>query len=235
MSQTALEPRVALISGASRGIGEAIARRLLADGWRVSLGLRNPSDARWAEGDPKVHRSEYDAERGSEPEWIAAAHTAFGAIDAIVANAGVMIPKTVVEAEDADLDLMFSVNVKAPRRLAKAAWPHLVASGRGRVAIIASLSGKRVKSAKSGLYSMSKFAAVALAHALRHTGWAEGVRATAICPGFVDTDMARGLGAPGLTMTAPEEVARLCAMALNLPNSASVAEISINCQDEESF
>src|SRR5690606_41521504 len=83
--------------------------------------------------------------------------------------------------------------VHAPRRLAKAAWEALAASGRGRVIILASLSGKRVKSAAAGSYSLSKFAAVALAHALRHAGFDKGIRATAVCPGFVATDMARAL------------------------------------------
>lgn len=228
--------RVALISGASRGIGVAIARRLLDDGWRVSLGMRQPAAARDLGDSSRVHRFAYDALAGKEQAWVAAAVDAFGGIDAIVANAGIMIPKTVIEAEDVDLDAMLEVNVKAPRRLAKAAWPHLLATGRGRVVVVASLSGKRVKSPGSGLYSITKHAAVALAHAIRRTGWAEGVRATAICPGFVDTDMARGLvGQDALEMTAPEEVARLCALALDLPNEASLAELCVNCLDEESY
>ncbi len=95
-----------------------------------------------------------------------AATVRFGRIDALVANAGIMIPKTVIEAEDEDIEAMMQVNLKAPRRLAKAAWEALAATGRGRVIILASLSGKRVKSAGAGSYSLSKFAAVALAHAI---------------------------------------------------------------------
>jgi NAD(P)-dependent dehydrogenase (short-subunit alcohol dehydrogenase family) len=167
---------------------------------------------------------------------VEAALAAFGRVDAIVANAGLMIPKTVIEAEDADLDALLAINVKAPRRLAKAAWQPLLQSGMGRVIIISSLSGKRVKSARSGLYAMSKFAAVALAHAIRHEGFDLGIRSTAVCPGFVATDMAHGLTErPHDLMTDPRDLARIIAMLLDLPNEASVGEFAVNCQLEESF
>jgi NAD(P)-dependent dehydrogenase (short-subunit alcohol dehydrogenase family) len=131
---------------------------------------------------------------------------------------------------------MLDVNVVAPLRLVKAAWPALTAGGRGRVVTIASLSGKRVKLARAGSYSISKFAALALAHAIRHAGWDAGVRSTAICPGLVATDMAFGLTdmSPG-DMTPPEEIARIVALVLDLPNTASIAEIPINCKIEEAY
>ncbi|TVQ52622.1 MAG: SDR family NAD(P)-dependent oxidoreductase [Rhodobacteraceae bacterium] len=228
--------KVALVSGANRGIGAAVAARLAADGWALSLGARSGAVDAVAPG-PTVHVRAYDATaEGSEAAWVAEALDRFGRIDAVVANAGLLIAKDVVAAEDADLDAMLDVNVKAPRRLIKAAWPALTAHGHGRVVVVASLSGKRVKSAKSGLYAMTKHAALALAHAVRHAGWAQGVRATAVCPGFVATDMARGLSAmPPSAMTRPEDVARLVALALDLPNEASVAELAVNCQAEDSF
>jgi NAD(P)-dependent dehydrogenase (short-subunit alcohol dehydrogenase family) len=104
------------------------------------------------------------------------------------------------------------------------------------VIILGSLSGKRVKSAGAGLYSISKFAAVALAHGIRHAGWDLGIRATAVCPGFVATDMARALTTrTDDQMTDPRDLARIIAMLLDLPNEASVAEFTINCQLEESY
>lgn len=179
----------------------------------------------------------YDAiDTDASDRWVEETLRTFGRIDAIVANAGIGIAKTVIEADDADLDDLLEVNVKAPRRLAKSAWNALASSGRGRVIIVASLSGKRVKSANSGLYAVSKFAAVALAHAIRHTGFDLGIRATAICPGFVATDMARGLTSkPDSEMTDPRDLARIISMLMELPNEASVAEFTINCQLEESF
>lgn len=229
-----MEERVALISGAGRGIGRAIAERLLADGWRLSLGLRGPADG-LADGE-RIHCHRYDALEGGEAAWVAAAHERFGRIDAIVANAGIMVAKTVIEGTDDELDAMWQVNVKAPRRLAQAAFPALAASGRGRIVIVASLSGKRVKSPVSGLYAVTKHAAIALTHALRQTGFEQGIRATAICPGFVATDMARGLTARDeAELTRPQDVARLVAMAIDLPNTASVAELAVNCQAEELY
>ncbi len=230
------QQRVALISGANRGIGEAIARQLVSNGWSVSLGMRTPTTSPWHDSD-SVQVVTYDAtDTAGEAQWVAAALQRFGRIDAVVANAGLMIRKTVVEADEADMDALLDVNVKAPRRLAAAAWSALSVSGKGRVIIMASLSGKRVKSAASSLYSVSKFAALGLAHGLRHSGWDLGIRATAICPGFVATDMARGLSTrEDAQMTAPADLALLIGTLLDMPNEASVAELNINCQLDDSY
>lgn len=230
--------RVALISGASRGIGDHVATELLRQGWAVSLGMRQPVLPAWAaDHEDRVQLFAYDADDiTAEARWADEALTRFGRIDAIVANAGIMIPKTVIEADDTDIDAMMSVNVKAPRRLAKAAWDALCQSGSGRVIILASLSGKRVKSAAAGSYSLSKFAAVALSHAIRQAGFDKGVRATAVCPGFVATDMAAALtDRPAELLTQPGDLARIIAMLISLPNEASVAEFAVNCQLEEFF
>lgn len=238
MDLNAKPPRVALISGASRGIGAAVARRLFSEGWAVSLGMRVPVLPDWAaEAPQRVQLFAYDAtERAAAQLWVTEAMARFGRVDALVANAGISIPKSVVDISDEEFDLLTEVNVKAPRRLAAAAWEPLCASGRGRVIVLASLSGKRVKSARSGAYSMSKFAAVALAHGLHHAGFEQGVRATAVCPGFVATDMAAALSdRDAALMTAPEDLARVVTLLIDLPNEASVAEFCVNCQLEESY
>ncbi|TIM31721.1 MAG: SDR family NAD(P)-dependent oxidoreductase [Mesorhizobium sp.] len=230
------ETRVALVSGASRGIGAATAREFARQGWRLSLGMRDPRLPEWA--DPAlIHIHAYDAAGGDlETRWVTAAAARFGRIDAIVASAGICSTSTVIEAEDDELDRLLEINCKAPRRLVKAAWNALTASGRGRVIILGSLSGKRVKHAGSGLYSMTKFAAVALAHGIRHAGFDVGIRATAVCPGLVDTDMARALEARApADMTDPADLARIIAMLVDLPNEASVAEFTLNCQLEEFY
>jgi NADP-dependent 3-hydroxy acid dehydrogenase YdfG len=231
--------RSVLISGANRGIGAAVAERLANDGWAVSLGMRTPTIPDWVSQLPadQVQLFAYDATNPlSETKWVQAAEAKFGRIDALVANAGVMIPRNVIEAEEEDIRQMMEVNVMAPRRLAKAAWTALGVSGRGRIIILASLSGKRVKSAVAGSYAMTKFATVALSHALRHAGFDQGIRTTAICPGFVATDMARTLSTlDDSAMTNPVDLARIIALALDLPNEASVAEIAVNCQLEESY
>jgi NAD(P)-dependent dehydrogenase (short-subunit alcohol dehydrogenase family) len=217
--------RIAMISGASRGIGAAVAARLAASGWGLSLGMRQPKPM----GAAFVH--EYEAGRPeAEQDWVAATVAHFGRIDAIICNAGIYAETSVVEATDAEMAALLSVNVLAPQRLARAAWPYLADHGRGRAIIISSLSGLRVASAGSGAYAMTKFAATALAHGLRHAGWDLGIRATAICPGYVATDMAMAItDTPPQMMTQPDDVARLVELALDLPNSASVAEMSVNC------
>jgi NADP-dependent 3-hydroxy acid dehydrogenase YdfG len=227
---------VALVSGASRGIGAACARHLFETGWTLSLGMREPVQPDWADGE-RVRVFPYEAaEAGSERAWVDGTIDAFKRIDAVIASAGIMIPKSVIDADDADLDLMFEINVKAPRRLVRASWASLAASRAGRVIILASLSGKRVKSATAGSYSISKFAAVALSHGIRQAGWDLGIRATAVCPGFVATDMARGVtDRADALMTDPDDLARIIGLLLDLPAHASVAEFSINCQLEESY
>ncbi|WP_419759919.1 SDR family NAD(P)-dependent oxidoreductase [Acidisoma sp.] len=200
--------RVGTISGASRGIGAAIASHLGAAGWDLSLGMRRPSAL------------------ASAPDALLNS----------ICNAGVMFPKSAITATEAEMAAMFNVNVFAPQRLAQAAWKGLAASGRGRIVVIASLSGKRVASANSGAYAMSKFAALGLTHALRHAGWEQGIRATAICPGFVATDKARAItDMDPAAMTQPEDVARLVQLALDLPNTASVPEIGVNARIEGSL
>lgn len=230
--------RVVLISGASRGIGAATAKTLFDAGWIVSLGMRQPTMPSWAHSAPeRVHLFAYDAKSIEAPEnWAVGVMQKYGRIDAAVANAGIANPKTPIEISDTEMADLLEINVQAPRRLAAACWDALSAVGTGRVIILGSLSGKRVKSARSGAYSISKFAAVGLAHALRHTGFDHGIRATAVCPGFVATDMAMSLSDRATeTMTQPEDLARVIQMLIELPNEASVAEFCVNCQLEESF
>ena len=230
------QPRVAMVSGASRGIGAAIARDLAANGWALSLGCRNPAASALPDGE-SVHVHEFDAlDGGDEARWVEATVARFGRIDAVVNNAGISVPKSIIEAEESDLDLLLSVNLKSPFRLIRAAWPHLVASKRGRVVTIASLSGKRVKSARASLYAISKFAVVAFSHGIRQVGADVGVRATAICPGFVNTELGvSGIDRDPAEITQPEDVARVVRMVLDLPNTAAIAEIPINWRVEDIY
>lgn len=230
---------VAMVSGANRGIGASIASRLVSEGWKVSLGVRGGKMPDWAAALPpeNILACAYDAATGKdEARWLEETRGYFGPVACIVANAGIMVAKSVIDADDDEISAMMEVNAFAPRRLARAAWKDLCNTGRGRVIIVASLSGKRVKSALSGSYSMSKFAAVALAHGIRHAGFDDGVRATAVCPGFVATDMALSLSdRPAEAMTNPDDLARIVSMLIDLPNEASVAEFAVNCQAEEFF
>jgi NAD(P)-dependent dehydrogenase (short-subunit alcohol dehydrogenase family) len=222
--------RVVLVSGASRGIGRAVAKRLLAAGYAVSAGLRDLSALAAA---PRLQTHRYEAEEaGAAEAWVAAAHARFGRIDAVVNAAGINPVWRALDADEAALDAMLRINVKAPMRVARAAWPHLVAAGDGRIVNIASLSGKRVRNANAG-YAMSKFALVAATHALRREGWAHGIRVSALCPGFVATDMTAAADFPRDAMTDPRDVAVLVETLLRLPGNAAIAELLVNCRLED--
>lgn len=223
-----------MISGASRGIGLAIAREFKQSGLALSLGIRTPGsfhDPLAADSDVLVHP--YDAcDRDAAKAWVGATAARFGRIDVLVNNAGISRFVGLEDGSEDDLDEMLDVNVKAPFRLIRAALPHLKTSGSGRVINVASLSGKRVMGLNAG-YQMSKHAAVALTHAVRRIGWEHGVRATALCPGFVNTDLvAHVTDVPHDQMTDPADIARLIATVVALPNTAAVAELLVNCRYE---
>jgi NADP-dependent 3-hydroxy acid dehydrogenase YdfG len=230
------ENRVVMVSGANRGIGLAIARTLLAKGYWLSLGARDAGKLAAALGsvdDKRVLICAFDAKDvASCAAWIDATATRFGRIDGLVNNAGIIISVGLEDDDEAPYDAMWEVNVKGPLRLIRLALPYLKRSGAGRVINVASLSGKRVINENAG-YAMSKHAVMALTHAVRRFGWEDGIRACAICPGLVDTDMTAGFTAvPRAAMIQPEDLAELVATALALPNNAAVAEFLVNCRYE---
>lgn len=221
--------RVIMVSGASRGIGRAVADRLLKQGYRVSGGMRDPS--RFPESDRAMSFA-YDAEDPDAAEaWVAATTERFGGVDGVVAAAGIN-PRVLVFGDDEDaLDQMWRVNVKGPLRLVRAARAGLAASGHGRVVLLGSLAGKRVGSNVG--YAMSKFAVTALNHGIRREGRADGIRSTVICPGYVATDMTLDDDEiPRHEMSSPDDLAEMIATVLRLPNNASVSELLVHCQFE---
>ncbi|WP_279357818.1 SDR family NAD(P)-dependent oxidoreductase [Methylobacterium indicum] len=226
-----LEPagRVAMVSGASRGIGRAVAERLACAGYRISAGLRDPRRA-----PPEWHACRYDAEEaGGAQAWATATLAEFGRIDVLVNAAGINPMARFLDSDETAFDALMAVNVKAPMRLIRAAWPTLVASGTGRIVNIASLSGKRVRNDNAG-YAMAKAALVSLTQAVRREGWEHGIRATAFCPGFVETDMtAHVTKQPRALMSRPEDIAAVIETVVRLPNTASVAELLLNCRHED--
>ena len=233
MKPTEMDGRVVMVSGANRGIGAAIAGRLAADGHRLSLGARR-LDA-LAAGAPdidpdRILLNSYDAvDFDSARRWVDATVDRFGRVDVLVNCAGI-VDRTGLEAMEEDaLDEMWEVNVKGPLRLTRLALPHLRRSGSGRVVNLASMSAKRVKGDALPGYSMTKYALLALSHAVRQVGWDDGVRVTALCPGPVATDM---MDPDDETITQPEDVADLVATVIELPNTASVSELLITCRLE---
>ncbi|MEQ9638998.1 MAG: SDR family NAD(P)-dependent oxidoreductase [Alphaproteobacteria bacterium] len=227
--QLSPQGRVVMVSGANRGIGEAIARRLLADGYSLSLGSRKTPALPDLDGHDRVAQFAFDAEAPADAaRWVADTVARFGRLDGLVNNAGVAIPFDFDSEDETNLDLMMEVNVKAPYRLTKAALPHLRAAGTGRVINVSSLSGIRHKGGSIG-YSMSKHALMALSTGTRMAAWDDGVRVTTVAPGAVATPM--GLAntvVPEDQMIRPATVAALVATALSMPNTASVVTIPVN-------
>ena len=233
MSSTSTDGRVVMVSGANRGIGAAIAERLAADGHRLSLGARRlDALAASAPGiDPdRILLNYHEAtDLDSARRWVEATVDRFGGIDVLVNSAGI-VDRTGLESMDEEvLDEMWAVNVKGPLRLTRLALPHLRRSGSGRVVNLASLSAKRVKGDLIPGYSMTKYALLALSHAVRQIGWDDGIRVTAICPGPVATDM---MDPDDETITQPGDVADLVSTVIELPNTASVSELLITCRLE---
>lgn len=230
--------RVAMISGASRGVGAAIAQRLLDDGWFVSLGLRDTASAARFHPQERVFAAHFDAiDVPTAVAWVDATVKQFGRIDALINNAAILRMLTLEDGDESELDELWAVNVKAPLRLIRAALPHLRKTGSGRVINMASTDAKRVRPGAPLGYVMTKHALHAMTQAVRLEAHADGVRATAICPGAIDTEMIANL--PGATPKAerlqPDTVASMVVFILSLPNQANVAEFIANTRLESTL
>ncbi|MCH9672434.1 MAG: SDR family NAD(P)-dependent oxidoreductase [Gammaproteobacteria bacterium] len=233
------EGRVVLVSGANRGIGQAVAQALYEAGYTLSLGARqvdslNAITADWDEA--RVLKHHYDAEdHATHAAWVGATVDRFGRLDGLVNNAGIALDIDLEDDNDAGLDRLMAINVKAPLSMIRKCMPHLRQSGSGRVINVASMAGKAVFGSGIG-YSMSKFALVALSHATRHSGWDDGVRCTALCPGYVSTDMTSDVSTIDTDMmTTPRDIAELVLTVMGLSNKASVAELIVNCRNDVSM
>ena len=230
--------RTLLISGASRGIGRSIAERLLADGHRLSLGLRNQQSLAGTALDPAVAGTDrvllhpYDAEDPAAAQaWVDASTDHFGSFDSVIHSAGMFSRAGVLFAagEEEEINRTMAVNLMGPWWLTRAAWPQLAAHGEGRLQVLVSMSGKRSKG-RLAAYTASKFALLGLCQTMRNEGWEAGIRVTAICPGWVNTDMAAAVQAiPAEAMTQPQDIASLSAELLRLPNTAVPFELAMNC------
>ncbi len=235
------DDRVIMISGASRGIGRALAERLGLEGYRLSLGVRRPAEvSRTLAVDPArtlVHAFDAFDPATAEP-WLAATLARFGRLDGLINNAGILRKLTFEEGGEDDLDALFAVNVKAPFRLIRLALPHLRRGGHGRIINVASTDGKRYRDPSVSIgYAMTKHAVLALTHAAKFAGWDSGVRVTALCPGAVDTELIASIPgvSPPVDRIAPGTLAEIVSLLLRLPNTASVAELVVNTRLESTL
>jgi NAD(P)-dependent dehydrogenase (short-subunit alcohol dehydrogenase family) len=188
--------KTALITGAASGIGRACAIELAKRGARLGLadidadGLERIAEC-IREAGGEVDTFAVDLRSAAAIDTLAQdALAALGPIDILFNNAGVAVVAPLVETSDADWEWLFEVNVRAPIRLTRALLPHMVERKSGHIAITASLAG--LMGAPSMLaYSTTKHALVGFAETLRYEVLEEGVHVTAICPGYVRTNLHR--------------------------------------------
>jgi 3-oxoacyl-[acyl-carrier protein] reductase len=231
-----LDGRVALITGASRGIGSATARALAAQGVRLGLASRSGDDLGM---DGAVAQPTDVRDQASLEAIVAATVERFGQLDILVVNAGVGAYGPFLDLPPDQLEEMIDVNVKGAIYSVRAALPHLLRSDAADIVTIASEAGRRGLPLEA-VYCSSKFAQVGLTRALDHELREKGVRCTNVCPGGVATDFAMGRGRtpemPQLAgMMRPEDVAETVLFVLTRPRTHRILEVAFRPVTETSW
>ncbi len=173
-----------VVTGASSGIGRAIAQRLVADGALVTLGSRSDAGIDGADWLATDVRSPAGCEA-----LINAAITAHGRVDVLVNNAGVQVEKTIDQTTDDEFDLVMDVNVRGVFNCCRAAVPHMKAQGSGSIINIGSVAGN-VADHGLAVYNASKGAVHALTRSVATDHGRDGIRCNAVSPGWILTEMA---------------------------------------------
>jgi NAD(P)-dependent dehydrogenase (short-subunit alcohol dehydrogenase family) len=237
-----LADKAALITGGSSGIGFAVARALGEDGFGVTIAARRPDKLEQAAAQLRdagldVHHVAANMMDEDDIKRMIASHSdRFGRLDLLMNNAGLGIGGMIEQAETKKLDMQLGVNLRAVYLTTRDAIPMLKEAakdqnGRGGAMIVntASIAGKQPQGWLAA-YSATKAAVIALTEATGKELAGDGVRCTAICPGFVDTpmtDWARSQGVPGEEMIRPEDIAEIVRCLLRLSPAAIVPEVMI--------
>jgi NADP-dependent 3-hydroxy acid dehydrogenase YdfG len=185
-----LDGKVALVTGASDGIGAATARKLHDAGASVGLLSRRGDDLGLERGFGVVCDVR---DRGAVAEATEAIVVRFGRLDIVIANAGVGAYGNFLDLDPDLVEEMIDVNLKGTLYTASAALPHLIESGEGDFISMASVAGLRGFPGES-VYNASKFGQLGFTRSLDHELRERGVRASCICPGGVNTSFAMGTG-----------------------------------------
>jgi NADP-dependent 3-hydroxy acid dehydrogenase YdfG len=231
-----LQGKVAFVTGASRGIGAAVARALSKEGVRLGLASRSGDEL----GLPDALGLACDVRDLPQVE-AAVAHTVehFGQLDICVANAGVGSYHTLVDTPIEHIEEMIDVNLKGTIYAIRASIPHLIARGAGDVVTVASEAGRRGLPGEA-VYCASKFGQVGLTRALDHELREHGVRCTNVCPGGVATDfaLADGYGRPPEAlagMMSADDVAAVVLFCLTRPRHHRILETALRPMTEASW
>jgi NAD(P)-dependent dehydrogenase (short-subunit alcohol dehydrogenase family) len=218
--------RAALITGGSSGIGLAIARMLKDEGYGLTLASRRAEKVEAAAKELGAEAVAADVADADACAALVAAHKErFGRLDVLVNSAGVGIAGRVEDLPVKHLDLQLDINLRGLFLVTQAAIPMLRES-RGWIINLASIAGTLPTPGLS-VYGATKAAVISLTNSLNGELDADGVRAIALCPGFVDTPMAQWSGIEPAEMIRPEDCAEIVRMALRLSPHARVPQVVI--------
>lgn len=228
--------RAAIVTGASRGIGFAIAETLAEDGYELTLTARRPEPLSEAaarledRGFVVQHIAANLAEEDGIRAIVAAHRERFGRLDVLVNNGGVGVGAAADAHEAKLIDLQLDVNLRAIVLMYREALALLRAAGaehrHAQVINIASIAGK-LPQAWLSVYSATKAGVIAYTQAMNHELGADGIRSVALCPGWVDTDMSDFIKheVPPEQMIRPADLAAAVRFVLQLSPAAVVPEI----------
>jgi NAD(P)-dependent dehydrogenase (short-subunit alcohol dehydrogenase family) len=218
--------RAALITGGSSGIGLAIARMLRDEGYALTLASRRAEKVQAAAEELGAFAVAADVGDADACARLVAEHRErFGRLDVLVNSAGVGIAGTVEHLPAKHFDLQLGVNLRGLFLVTQAAIP-LLRDSHGLIVNLASIAGT-LPTPGLAAYGATKAAVISLTRSLNEELDGDGVRAIAICPGFVDTPMAEWSGLPGEEMIRPEDCAEVVRLCLRLSPHARIPQVVI--------
>jgi NAD(P)-dependent dehydrogenase (short-subunit alcohol dehydrogenase family) len=218
--------RAALVTGGSSGIGLAIGRMLRDEGFDLTLVSRRPERVEAAAAELGARAVAANLGDADECARVVAAHRErFGRLDVLVNSAGLGIAGRVEDLAPKHFDLQVGVNLRGLFLVTQAAIP-LLRDSRGWIVNLASIAGT-LPTPGLATYGATKAAVISLTRSLNEELDADGVRAVAICPGFVDTPMAEWSGIEPAEMIRPEDCAEIVRMCLRLSPYARVPQVVI--------
>jgi len=218
--------RAALVTGGSSGIGLAIARMLRDEGFGLTLASRRAERVEAAAAELGAEAVAADVSDKEDCTRLVAAHRErFGRLDVLVNSAGIGIAGRIEDLAPKHFDLQLGVNLRGLFLVTQAAIP-LLRESRGWIVNLASIAGT-VPTPGLATYGATKAAVISLTRSLNEELDGDGVRAVALCPGFVDTPMAEWSGLAGDEMIQPQDCAEVVRMLLRLSPRARIPQVVI--------
>jgi NAD(P)-dependent dehydrogenase (short-subunit alcohol dehydrogenase family) len=216
----------ALVTGGSSGIGLAIARMLRDEGYELTLASRTREKIEAAASDLGALAVAADMGREEDCVRVVAEHKErYGGMDMLVNSAGIGIAGTVESLQAKHIDLQLGVNLRGLLLVSREAIP-LLKETKGWIVNLASIAGTQPTPGLT-VYGATKAAVIALTRSQNAELDDAGVRAIAICPGFVDTPMAEWSGLPPEEMIQPEDCAEIVRMCLRLSPRARIPQVVV--------